>query len=834
MADELEFFRALGGDTLIDDIREYERKADAYSQRYARQQDDSAPWLPVGGIESVETYEGGVRLFGEFAAVDLRWIGDNCVRVRVRPDGKFAGIDSDAVIQEPKNRTLPRLSEEAHSITVQAGRVICRVERMAYNLSITNADGQTHYAEAAGPRWQPNDGAVQLELHLPNSETCHGLGERMWGLNLRGRRWGLWNADQQNFMRGDDPIHYSVPFYLGVNRAGVYGILWDNPWRGYVDAGAEADTKLRFQAEGGELRYYVIIGPDLNSVMGRYADLTGHITLPPLWALGNHQARFSYMDQAELLEIAKTFREKQIPCDALYLDIHYMDNYKVFTWDTERFADLPGTLRKLKKQGFKVVAILDPGVKVEEGYPAYEEGLKNDVFLHYPDGDTVTAYVWPGACHLPDFALERTRDWWRDQMKTLIDAGVDGIWNDMNEPAVFRTDGPATLSDAVQHADDLPHARQHNLYGMQMGQASLQALEQLRPGKRQLNIIRAGYAGAQRYASSWTGDNTSDWDHLHASIAQVINMGLSGAPMTGPDIGGFHGDSDGELLVRWTQAASLMPFFRNHSGFGSARQEPWGFGEPYDAAVKSAIELRYQLMPYLYAIVAQCREYGWPIVRPLFAEEIDNAPLRDIDDAYMLGNALLVAPVVEPGAENRIVYLPKGRWFNYWTGVELIGGREINVPAPLDHLPLFVRSGAVIPTWPMRQHFHNTAVKDLSLRVFPGNLETILYEDHGEDIDYREGNYRWVYLTSAWESNVLTIRRRTAGRYEPGYERIQVEVLGFDEEPREVRVDRQGAPVWFYDAGRIEMAIEPFEQIEITRQIGPSDQTVVRRPWQLR
>jgi alpha-glucosidase len=404
----------------------------------------------------------------------------------------------------------------------------------------------------------------------------------------------------------------------------------------------------------------------------------------------------------------------------------------------------------------------------------------------------------------------------------------------MNEPALFTLDGAVTLPDYVQHDQDglhRAHLESHNVYGLLMARASFEAQQRLRPEKRPYNITRAGFAGAQRYASTWTGDNSSTWDHLRLSISMVLNMGLSGAPMTGPDVGGFNETCTAELFTRWLQAASLMPYFRSHTTVGTPAQEPWAYGQPYEVINRLTIALRYRLMPYLYAAVAQCREYGWPVVRPLFWAEPDNPSLRTLDDCYLLGDALLVAPVLEAGALKREVYLPAGTWYDYWTNEVYEGQQQVEVPAPLERLPLFVRAGAALPLWPEMPFVNPQTIETLTYRIYPGTFETVLYEDDGISPAYETGDYRWVYITCGWDESHFVIKRRTAGRYTPPYTALRVEIVGFDEEPNQVRVDRQGAPLWFYDDGLIEVKIDDFQQIELMWKPLPTDRTIAHRPW---
>lgn len=829
--DELQFFKDLGGDELVADVKAYEQLL----KTYAKQKRTDESWQSIGIVQGFEAYEGGVRIYGEYAIVDILWITDYTLRVWVRADKDFNDPFSYAVVDKSRNVIRYELLSRDDTIEMRSSQLKCVIHKNPYHLELAHLDDRIVSKDVIGPE-MGSAGSVRLSKPLCVDEDSYGLAERATGLNLRGQRFAFWNRDAPNCDRGSDPLYYNVPFYLGLHGQGSYGVFFDNSYRGWVDAGNEDPNTLTFEFEGGDLRYYLIAAEHPKTVMSQYADLTGHIPLPPLWYLGFHQSRFSYFSEGEVVDIADQLREHGIPCDALYLDIHYMERFKVFTWNGETFSNLSQMNDQLHRRGFHVVPIIDPGIKVEADYSVYESGLEQDVFLKGQDDKPLRVVVWPGACHLPDFSLSKAREWWAEQAATFIRTGIDGIWNDMNEPAVFTSEGADTLPDSILHDGDGhggAHVEYHNLYGTLMGRASYESLEAHRPHKRQVNIIRAGFAGAQRHSSSWTGDVSSDWDHLRMSIPMVLNMGLSGAPLTGPDVGGFRGDTDAELLTRWTQAACLMPYYRNHSAIDTVRQEPWVFGEPYLSIMRHAIELRYQLMGYLYSVVAESHAYGVPIIRPMFMYDPQDADLRDIDDQYLLGDLLLVAPVVEEGVTQRTVILPNGDWYDFWTNHHYQGGQVITVDAPLSHLPLFVRGGAVLPIWDVVQNLFNGTPKQntLRLRVYPGQADTVLYEDAGEGLSYQQGDSRWIYISTSWVNNRLRVQRRIAGNREPHYSKIQIEVVGFDEEPLKVSVDRQGAPVWYYEGGLVELKVDDFELLEITRQIGPQDETIINRPW---
>jgi alpha-glucosidase len=836
--DTIRFFTELGGKKLVDDIKAYEKVVGRYNRQFAVKKRASAQWLTLGAVQQVFAYERGVRLRCQNGWLELHWVAADCLRVRMRTqDDKFFAPFSYAVHKVDWPSVPFEVvddGQDSAQLEIRSDLLICRIDKRSSRLRLETLDNVVICGDKQGVQWRA-DGALRLSMGMRPDEACYGMGERAFGLQLRGKKLALWNTDPPpTYARGTDPLYFSIPFYLGAHNQATYGVFWDNSSRGVADLGASKSDELVFESESGELCYYLFAGSDVKHVLGRYTELTGRISLPPLWSLGYHQSRFSYTNQEAVLNIAKDFRSHGIPCDAIYLDIHYMSGFRSFTWDTERFPNIKGMIDTLHKHGFKVIPIVNPGVKVDPASNVYKSGLEWNVFLKYPDNKPAVGAVWPGMCHFPDFTDPAARSWWVQQMAPLIKLGADGIWNDMGEPSIFSQDGAITLPDYVVHNGDGRggnHLDNHNVYGMLMGRATLEALQKHRTNIRPFNIVRSGYAGAQRYASTWTGDNTSDWDHLRLSLSMILNMSLSGVSMVGSDVGGFNGSANGELFTRWMQAASLMPFFRTHTSINTPPQEPWSFGQPYEVINRVTIELRYKLLPYLYSVVAQSKEYGWPIVRPLFMAEPDNPSIRAIDDAFMLGDALLVAPVLEAGAVRRSVYLPAGDWYDFWTNELFEGGQVVNVPAPLERLPLFVRAGAVIPVLPEMQYVGEQEVETLVYRVYPGDFETTQYEDKGEGLEYQEGDYRWIYITCSWDESKLLINRRIAGRFDPPYKALKLEVVGFDEEPLNVRVDRQGAPLWFYDDGLLELNIDTFQRIEIMRKSLPTDKTLVRRPW---
>ncbi len=796
----------------------YNWKARRLNRRFARTP-SAGTFQALGQVNAVAQHPHGIVLSAERAYVEIVAVAPDIMRVRLGHAPDFAPPFSYAVEMLPEPVAV-RVQDNAPAIVFQTEHLVCRIARDSCRLAFETPDGRTLSEDAGGIAWRGE--TVRWSRKLPKGEACYGLGLRASGLNLRGRRLALWNADPQPaYERDADPLYTSIPFYMGVRDDVAFGVLWDNSARGAVDLGATSPGQMVFAAEEGELCFYIMAGPSAADVMRQYTALTGRMPLPPLWALGFHQSRWGYKSADEFRRLAHEFRSRNLPCDVLYFDIDYMDGYRVFTWDRAQFPDLPGLVRELEAQGFKCVAIVDPGIKVDADYDVYQSGVQGDVFLKMPDGKRIAAPVWPGMCHFPDFTRPSVRDWWAGHVRRLLESvPFAGLWNDMNEPAVITLKRGGTLPDAVVHdweGAGRSHAGGgHNVYGMQMSRATRAGVEQAQPEKRPFVMTRAAYAGAHRYASSWTGDNAATWDHLRLSISMTLNASLSGMAITGPDIGGFAGEPDGELFTRWMQLGSMLPYFRVHTMAGTAPQEPWSYGERYETIARRYLELRYRLLPYLYSVVGQCAHSGMPVVRPLFMADPSDRRLRHVDDAFMVGDSLLVAPVLEPGTTSREVTLPRGVWYEFDTGKLVRGGQTVNAVAPLSRMPIYVRAGKVLPLWPASQFVGAQPITETLLRIYAGVGETTLYEDAGEGLAYQQGEYRWSYFTCRFlPSGQFAIEWRRAGRYVPPVEQYRIKVYGISGEPEAVIVDGQGAPVWYYEDGVVEFIARPFAEARI-------------------
>lgn len=749
-------------------------------------------YLSQGAVQSIEQEEHSLELQTAEGAFRIRPLADDLLQIRARPSGQFPDADSYG-IEKPEHawtRVAYSLNETEDRIgfSTQAMRLV--IDKNPLRFSLETEAGQPLLREIQGVSYHPADGRIAWQVEVDPDAAIYGLGEKTSALNLAGKQFELWNIDPAGYNRGDDPIYMSIPFIIILSQEGAVGVFLDNSYRAWIDLGADRPGRITYRTAGGEFRVYLMSGTP-ESILKRYTELTGRTKLPPLWSLGYHQCRWSYYPEARVLELAREFRERALPCDAIHLDIHYMYGYRCFTWDTSRFPNRREMITDLHDKGFKVLTMIDPGIKVDRGYRVHDEGVKRGAFLAYPDGRLFKGPVWPGDCYFPDFANPEVRRWWGGLYRGLLEDGVDAFWNDMNEIGLITLKPHETnfVPDEVVHTDEhgeqRQHAELHNVYGMLMTKASSEGLQNLHPDRRPMLLTRSGWAGIQRYAMHWTADNASTWDHLLLSIQMVLNLGFSGVPLTGPDVGGFSGTPSPELFARWMQVGALTPFFRVHSMLGTPDQEPWSFGAEAEAISRKYLELRYRLLPYIYTVVWQAAQTGMPAARAMSLMYPGDPQTYNLDDQYFFGDSLLVAPVVTEGAIKREVYLPEGTWFNYWTDERHTGGRRVQIDAPLDTLPLFVRGGAVIPHWPVQQYVGERVIDTVDLNVYPvmGEYASLLYEDDGLRTDYESAEaHRLSHFELFSEGPIRLSRRIKSGSYQPPAKRLRINVVQAGEE----------------------------------------------------
>ena len=719
----------------------------------------------VGAVKTWRRNGNAFDFHCERGLVRITVLSDNLARVRATQGNNFGPDFSYAVAKTkwPKVKAAIR-GGKAITITTKKLRVI--ISKTPLRIEFARADGTMFNGDerARGMGWEGTK--CRSYRQLAADEMFFGCGEKTSPLNKRGSKTTFWNTDDPGHTYATEAIYVSIPFLISTRPGTHYGIFWDNTHRTQFNLGQVEDEKhYILESEAGEIDYYFFAGDSIREVVRGYAQLTGRMWMPPRWALGFQQCRWSYMSAAEIMDVARNFRKRKIPCDVIYCDIDYMDGYRVFTWNLKTFPKPRKLIQDLGKMGFKLVTIIDPGVKNDSKYAVCRDGRQKGMFLKKPEGGWFTGNVWPGECVFPDFTNPKARQWWGAWHKELLDVGVAGIWNDMNEPAVWNHPGDTMPLDIPHVYDGQPttHARAHNVYGFNMARACHEALRELRPKQRPFVITRAAYAGIQRYSMVWTGDNQSLWEQLALSIPECLNLSLSGVPFCGPDVGGFGGNCTGELLARWTQAGAFFPFFRNHTALHTRRQEPWAFGRKVEDVCRRYIRLRYQLLPYFYNLFHEAAAHATPIMRPLFWEFPDDPNGYAVDDQFLLGALLLVAPILKLGARQRAVYLPAGSdWYDYWTKQKHVGGQYVTAPAPFDTLPLFVRAGSIIPMTKPMEFIGRKSIGEIVLDIYPGKKTAgYLYEDDGESFNYERGAYSLTQF--AWANGKLNVDKQKTG-----------------------------------------------------------------------
>lgn len=737
----------------------------------------------------------------------IECLSDDIIRFRYATDGYFES-DFSYAIAEDLNFELKQLdySEKDKEICIHTSTLDIRIIRNDLRIIIQNKEGAILSQDEKGFHWERNEthggNTVQMSKVAFFGETFYGLGDKPTDLNLRGKQFQNWGTDTYGYKENADPIYRNIPFYYSFREQVAYGIFFDNSFRTHFDFGKERRTVTSFSAEGGEMNYYFINGPQLLEVCKRYTLLTGTPEMPPLWSLGYQQCKWSYFPESMVRDICSKMREYRIPCDAIYLDIDYMDGYRCFTWDKEKFPEPKKMVKELSDDGFKTVVIIDPGIKIDKDYWVFQEGMEKGYFCKRQDGPYVIGKVWPGECYFPDFTRAEVREWWAGLYDELIsDIGIKGVWNDMNEPAIFEVESKTFPEDVRHDYDGHPcsHRKAHNVYGMQMARASYEGVKKFLYPNRPLIITRSGYSGLQRYSSVWTGDNIASWRHLWLANVQCQRLAVSGISFAGSDVGGFVEHPTPELFYRWVQMAAFHPFFRTHSSGDHGDQEPWSFGEEAMDMTRIAIELRYRLLPNFYTAFYQYHKDGIPMLKPLsfIAQDDEETVLRM--DEVVLGYDILFCPIVEPESKGRNVYLPKGNWYNYHTHELKNGGQEIYTEVTKEYIPLFIKEGSVVPHFPVIQYVGEKEVKEVELKIYfkKGKHESIFYHDAGDGQGYKENDFRLATFSVNGEDNSLRIEQGIEGTYQASFSHYLISLIGLPFKFSTIYIDGQ---VQKYDA----------------------------------
>jgi alpha-glucosidase len=750
----------------------------------------------------------------------LHVLSDTIIRFRYAFDGDFERDFSYAIDKRFKPKSVNVLFDEFdEKYVLSTDKLHCEIIKEGLLVHIYDSFGNAICEDDTGfyMRESVMKGVSRLKMtkKAPETKRFFGLGDKPGALEMHGKAYENWNTDSFGYDADADTLYRSIPFYYALNEGKAYGIFLDNTYRTRFSFNRQENGVSSFEAHGGEMNYYFMYGPELLQVSEQYMELTGKGELPAMWTLGYHQCRWSYYPEQVVRDLAENFRKHQIPCDAIYFDIDYMDGYRCFTWDKNHFPNPKELIADLKKDGFKSVVMIDPGIKVDKEYHVYKDGIENNVFCRREDGKLMKGPVWPEECVFPDYTNKNVRKWWGELYKDLVlEDGVDGFWNDMNEPAVFEVESK-TFPESVRHDFDgnhCSHKKAHNVYGMQMTRATFDGLLKLQPTKRPFVLTRASYAGGQRYAAAWTGDNTASWEHLHIANTQCQRMSISGFSFIGSDVGGFAQYPKADLLTRWFQLAIFHPLYRAHSiGYNLdggntinekevqkmkesgivPDQEPWAYGEPFTSIIREAIELRYRLLPYLYTAFYHNARTGEPVLKPLVFFDQTDENTYDREEEFIFGRQILASPVSQEGIETKETYLPKGTWYDYTTGETIEGGQIITIETPINAIPMFVKAGTVLPLYPVMQHTNEKPIDELTLNIYYKNGREVseLYEDRGEGMEYQMGIYSLKTFEFQANDKGMILEQHQKGTFKLAYKKAILHFFGFPIDVTMIQVD---------------------------------------------
>lgn len=765
-----------------------------------------AGWHHIENVQRVERLPDGVELTAGSAKVRITAFRDGIVRVRVAPQGGFAKDFSWAIVESADPPSV-KVEDTTNEVRLVTARVTVIVHKAPLLIDFTDSSGKVLLADEPSLPMAWDGARVHVWKQMPAEEYYFGLGDKPGPLNRRNHAYTMWNTDFFGWQESDDPLYKTIPFFIGLQKGTAYGLFFDNTYGSSFDFGKQARDYFSFGAEGGEINYYFMAGPEPKRIVEGFADLVGHTPLPPLWSLGYQQSRYSYYPESRAREIVQRLRSDKIPADVIYFDIDYQQGNAPFTVNREYFPHFEQMIADFRAQGMRTILITDLHIKKdpEHGYAPYDSGVKNDVFVKNPDGAVYVGQVWPGASVFPDFTLTRVRDWWGSLYKNFVDMGVAGFWNDMNEPSVFLTLSKTMPLDTVHRLDDgttLDHRAIHNVYGMQNVRGTHDGLLKLRPNERPFVLTRAAYAGTERFAATWTGDNSATWNHIGMSVPQIMSLGISGYAMVGADVGGFANSPPADLLTRWYELGVFYPIYRDHASKGTADHEPWASGPEQEEIRRKYIELRYKLLPYIYTSVEGTSRTGVPLMEPVFLEYPDAQDYYGDDHAFLFGRDLYVAPVVTEKVDAEEVHLPPGDWYDFWTSAKHSSTEHISLHPSLSETPLYARAGAIIPMQTVVQSTNEKPNGPLELRVYPGdNCHGTLYEDDGVTFAYQKGDYLRVNFSCQASSGGVTVSSNLEkNAYRPWWTSVRLTVFGIGSQPNEVHIGNQPVNDWRYDS----------------------------------
>lgn len=738
----------------------------------------------IGKIVSWKKTYRGIEGKTSSAFFKIQVYNNKTIRVRVSPEKTMSDFSYALVDQQVTDNSDVKITENKLSILLQTTTIDLEIEKQpAFRVTFKNKQGKVINEDVSGEGFSTSFIGKRSTLYkkLQPGERFVGLGEVLGNLDKRGSGFSLNNTDTYKYGDPRLSMYTSIPFFIGIHQQEVYGLFYHNTYKTFFNFGLSTPF-TSITAEGGDVDYFFIYDTNIGNILNHYTSLTGRMPLPPAWSLGYHQSRCSYYPQENVKWLAETFRKKNIPIDCIVLDADYLQDYEPFRINLERFPDMRALTSELKNLGIEVTASVNPGIKIDSTYFAHADGLKKDVFVKYSDGNIYTAEIAPSLNNFVDFTNPKARNWWIDNMKFLPDNGIYGYWNDMNEPAVGGSYLPDNLSfDFDGRKANALEAK--NIYGMQMARSSFESALKYGNGKRPFILTRSGFAGVQRYAAVWTGDNTAKDEYLLGGTLLNTQLGLSGLPFVGDDIGGYIGNTSKELFTRWMQVGVFAPFARNHKEAYANASEPWSYGEEAEAISKEFIGFRYRLLPYLYSKFYEASQTGMPVARSLC---ISN-PFDDMvfDNTYqyqfLCGDAIMVIPVTSQEKLKKF-FLPAGNWYNLYSDELVNGDQELTAECPVYTIPLYVKASSVIPMQSLVQSTKQKPSDTLFIHIYYGNeVNTfVYYEDDGNTMEYQKGQF-YKRSISFMPSEKQIVFSKPQGRYSSTFKTIQCILHGFND-----------------------------------------------------
>ncbi len=753
----------------------------------------------IGKVISYKKTNHGIEGKTQVANFYIYAYSDNIIRVRVSKKSLEDNFSyALASIEMPLFNNFS-IREEGKTIELSTAAVVMQLEmEPAFRVVFKTIDGRIINEDVKGDGFGTTFIGDKASIYktLQNNERFVGLGEALGNLDRRGTGVTLNNTDTYKYGDPRLSMYSSIPFYIGIQNKLLYGLFLNNSYKSFFNFGLSTPEFSSINVEGGEADYFFFYDTSMAKIIEHYSTITGTMPLPPKWSLGYHQSRCSYYPQSQVKFIAEAFRSKQIPIDCIVLDADYLKDYEPFRINTERFPDMPSLSAQLAAMNIELTASVNPGIKIDSSYEAHNDGLNKDIFLKYSNGSLFVSDIAPNTNHFPDFTNPLGRKWWIEKMKFLPQNGIHGYWNDMNEPAT----GGSYLPDNLLFDFDGRKAnalQAKNIYGMQMARSSFESALKFGEGKRPFILSRSGFSGIQRYASVWSGDNTANDEHLLTGVLLNNQMGLSGMPFTGYDVGGYIGDGTKDLFKRWMEVGMFSPYVRNHKEFFATANEPWSYGEEAEAISKTYINLRYRLMPYIYATFYEASISGMPVSRSLcinypFDEKIYHSIYQY---QFLFGNALMIVPVTSKEITKKL-YLPAGNWYDIYSDEIIRGEKEWSQEFPIYQLPIYVKAGSVLPVQSLVQSTKDKPGDTLQVHIFYGTGQNsfVYYEDDGSSFNYRNGNYCKRDIIFNANRNRISFSPQE-GTFTSAYKMVKLVLHGFKEAGTTFLVNNKNARI---------------------------------------